>query len=171
MKGLQYQTSARSGALDFCVGFAEDNYNFHALERYSVLDKWCTIMVTHTYTYMYSVYPPHCTYTYPFTSLVPRPLPDFISQLWRKSGSGLRMLLPFVMLTTPQCTHTHTNPFLPPSPSPPSLLYIPRLCILQHWPSIALFPGHYQILFRCRSKRSGCKIKKIWGGQGTCKST
>ena len=55
--------------------------------------------------------------------LIPRPLPDFISQLWRKSGSGLRMLLPFVMLTTPQCTHTHTNPFLPPSPSPPSYTY------------------------------------------------
>ena len=124
----------------------------------------------HTHVYLHVQRTPS-TYTYPFTGLVPRPLPDFISQLWRKSGSGLRMLLPFVMLTTPQCTHTHTNPFLPPSPSPPSLLYIPRLCILQHWPSIALFPGHYQILFRCRSKRSGCKIKKIWGGQGTCKST
>ena len=47
-------------------------------------------------------------YTYPFTSLIPRPLPDFPSQLWRKSGSGLGMFLPFVMLTSSQCTHTHT---------------------------------------------------------------
>ena len=64
-------------------------------------------MVTHTYTYR--VHPPHCTYTYPFTGLIPRPLPDFISQLWRKSESGLGMFLPFVMLMTPQCTHTHTH--------------------------------------------------------------
>ena len=31
--------------------------------------------------------------TSPCTSLVPRPLPDFISQPWRKSGEGLGSLL------------------------------------------------------------------------------
>ena len=64
---------------------------------------------THLYLHVQHTQPPHCTYPYPFTGLVPRPLPDFLSQLWRKSGSGLGMFLPFVMLMTPQCTHTHTH--------------------------------------------------------------